>query len=250
MKKIISFILVFVLIFSVGMTSSAANDERNKESYRYSLLDGTIVEYYLDNPCPYMYQFSDGTFIEYMLDEDGLPYHYVNGEKYIILIPLPHLLVTDEELLAIIQAGLPENPEDCFSNPVSTYAAPTSYVDISSMANSIKSASYSDAVTFNTEILYTPVFKLNRGCASILFETTNIDAGLFSSKRINLVYSAYDPYFDKWSSIMLPRQNCENRKAHFTISPSANPYGKFSFNKYDDDVNGFTYTVWTEVTSN
>ncbi len=82
-----------------------------------------------DNGEEYIYTSTDGKTIYYYLDEDNMPYHYNNGAREYLLLPLEHLKVTDEQLInelnqsknirdskAVLSYSLKQNSPNVVSN--------------------------------------------------------------------------------------------------------------------------------------
>lgn len=190
----------------------------------------------------YTFVFYDGTEVNYYLDSDGMPYCYENGEKIYMALPLEHLRITDEAILAELEEARLEIENN------TTRAIPTNYVDLSQCAYQQNSPYYTRAITFattSTEIS-TPVFKLYEGHHSIRLKMYNIEkAHWYSSTNITYRYAFYDPYSNTWSSVTIKDADCtlENGSG-YKHTPSAYPYGRYYIVRNNNLVN-FDIRIWT-----
>lgn len=128
----------------------------------------------------YTYTSPEGGSQDYYLDEGYNPYYIdENGEKVLIALPLPHLVITDERLLSILQGG----------NAASTFEwQPSSYYDLGNGPYTVSNFNFE-----GENIFQTPILKLWRNSPSVRVQTK--DFSLFSGHKhfISFVwYSSVD----------------------------------------------------------
>ncbi|MFI3115515.1 MAG: hypothetical protein R3Y12_05180 [Clostridia bacterium] len=102
------------------------------------------------------------------------------------MLPLDHLLVTDEKLINELNASL-------FLN-----RSISNYIDLSLGSPSLGSDGYVENVTLNST--YTsPVFKYNTNHSQMRLQMTDVKTNSwFSSTKVDLIIYQYNAYTSKW----------------------------------------------------
>lgn len=182
MKKILSFVLaaVFMLgftntaVMAEDVTSNNLLEQASQEMEEKAKLMGLVVGK------EYEYKYPDGRIQKYYLDEMYNPYFTdENGEKVLLALPLEHTIITNEELLEVIQEGATFNTTN---GNISSYAAPTNYHDLTNR--------YFANYNFSGEKLYQPMFKVPNNFPCIRVTTSNHVPA--TQGKINIVYTIYD----------------------------------------------------------
>ncbi len=199
-----------------------------------------VLPVYAQDTADSMYEYVDidGSVIEYYLDEEGNPYHYVNDEKIYLALPLEHLRVTDPEKIEELNQIL----ADTMSR-----AVPTSYVDLSTGAATLASNKYTASVSFaNATSFTTQVLKFHSQHKTIRIETSDIvKENIFAGKKVTIVYHYYDLIFDEWSEQKYTSKDCSDIGG-FGIQyvGSTSPYARFDIEK-SSAIESFTLKIWT-----
>lgn len=216
MKKTLSIILSMVFVFALPLQTFALIDE----AYTYTLEDGTIINYYLD--------------------EDGLPYIIEDGEKIYIGLPLPQFEVTDEKVLNDLNAEIQN-----INNDMVARAAPTNYFELTVDSDfPTQSIAYSNRYSFaNHTINYTPVFKMNGNHNKIRFRTDNVEKPLFGSKKVSFIIQVCSTD-GAWYSYTYYDELCTKVAGFGFGYLSTHNYAKYTL-LIPDDVTAYTAVVWT-----
>lgn len=215
-KSILFCILVMAICVIMPMKVSAVG--LNNELYQYVDIDGSIIEYYLD--------------------DSGNPYQYYNGEKLYLALPLEHLQVTDpakiEELNQILEMSV-------------TRQVPTDYRDLSTGSATLASDVYSSYVSFeNTNIFTSSVLKFNSQHSTIRIQATNIrKENIFASTNVNIIYYYYDIVLDRWSSATYSDKDVSGTGGFgIRYVASTCPYAQFQLTK-SSALKSFDINIWT-----
>jgi hypothetical protein len=191
---------------------------------------------------PFVFEFPDGSTVLYYLDENSLPYVYEDEAKVPIALPLPHMQVTDETLIAELnQVFEPNTGVSVFSKPTSP---PSSYVDISTGSATSNSSSVSGTASFssNSTVVPTSTIKVNPSHNSMRFKTSSHSPS--SAKIISLNAYYYTPIYGTWSVYPIVEVNCSSIAYAFQHSPSINEYWKFDIFRFDP-ITSMSYQIWT-----
>jgi len=204
-------------------------------------LNAAAFEY--ENGEAFQYVSPDGLVIRYYLDGDN-PYHYENGEKVYLLLPLPHLQVLDSAAISQLNQAV-QSGENGGANFATPYATPTGYFDLSNCPNNQNSIEYVKYMYFNkgSDLIATQVLKYNMSHAYICFQTRDIDKEFLSGSNINFVYYFYNYLEDRWYSESY--FDCDGRKiTKLDNALNTFPYGQFKVNQRDRMIS-CNFTVWT-----
>lgn len=217
MKKTLSIILSIVFVFALPLQTFALIDE----AYTYTLEDGTIINYYLD--------------------EDGLPYIIENGEEVYIGLPLPQFEIKDEKVLDELNMEIQNINDD---KVVRT--TPTNYFELTVDSDlPTQSIAYSNRYSFtNHTINYTPVFKMNGNHKTIRFRTDNVEKPLLGSKKVSFIIQIYSTTEKKWYAYTYTDQLCTGSTGFGFGYLSPFNYAKYTL-LIPDDVTAYTAVVWT-----
>lgn len=208
-KRFIALILALVMMVSMGVFATA-------------------------NDAPFEFTFEDGRVVEYFLDENMHPYNIIDGEKLHLAIPLPHMLVTDEKLLTVLNEVLPDDPTSLgVTFPgISPFSLPFSPLHLT------LNIPYSqNAMLANDNIVTTPVFTWSGSPRSIRFSTSNISP-LFSNRDLYIIYSVYYEQSGTWHSTMF-----SNHASLNVVVASVDKYAQYTFIRANGSMNSCTYSV-------
>ncbi len=186
----------------------------------------------------YQYVDIDGSIIEYYLDEAGNPYQYYNGEKLYLALPLEHLQVTDPAKIAELN--------QIFEMSVAR-EVPTDYRDLSTGSAAFASDIYSSYVTFeNTNIFTSSVLKFHSQHSTIRIQATNIKKeNIFASTNVNIIYYYYDIVLDRWSSATYSDKEVGDTGGFgIRYVASTCPYAQFQLTK-SSALKSFNINIWT-----
>ncbi len=190
---------------------------------------------HLETSEAFVYQMG-GDSIVYYLDVEQNPYIYNNGEKMYISLSLPHLEVTDPEMLVELNKAI---------HSVEMRSVPTNYYDISYGPYNVNSPAYSVSVSLPTATssFTTAVLKMNPSHEAIRIKTTNHSPVL--SRKINLTFYYYDQANDRWYYQSHHSINCSGANGYGIANIcSAYPYSQFFITK-DSNLTSFTLTINT-----
>ena len=217
MKKTLSIILSIVFVFALPLQTFALIDE----AYTYTLEDGTIINYYLD--------------------EDGLPYIIENGEEIYIFLPLPQFKITDEEVLSELNAEIQN-----INNDLMVRAVPTNYFELTVDSDvPTKSIAYSKRYSFANHTTHVmPIFKMNGHHAKIRFRTDDLEKPLLGSRKVSFVVQLYSVAEDDWYNFQYFDKVCTGTTGVAQEYVSAFNYAKYSL-LIPEDVTAYTAVVWT-----
>lgn len=194
-----------------------------------------------ENGDAFLFVSSNGLTIQYYLDENNNPYHYINGEKVYLILPLSHLQVNDDETIDLLNQSIQNTNE----NIITPRAVPTGYFDLSNCANNQNSREYVKYMFFNKEpdLISTQVLKYNMSHAYICFQTRDIDKGWLSSSNINFIYYYYSYLEDRWYSMSYFDYDA---RSVIKLDNALNtfPYGQFKVNQRDRVIS-CNFVVWT-----
>ena len=216
MKKTLSIMLSIVFAFALPLQTFALVEE----AYSYTLEDGTVINYYLD--------------------EDGLPYIIEDGEKIYIGLPLPQFEVTDEKVLNDLNAEIQN-----INNDMVARAAPTNYFDLTVSSIPSKSRAFSQGYSFANHTTHvTPVFKMNGNHKTIRFRTDDLEKPLLGSKKVSFIIQIYSTTEDTWYAYTYTDQLCTGSTGFGFGYLSPFNYAKYTL-LIPDDVTAYTAVVWT-----
>ncbi len=222
MKKVIC-ICLSLLLCSVMFLNAAAFEYENGEAFQYVSPDGLVIRYYLDG---------------------NNPYHYKNGEKVYLILPLPHLQVLDPVTVSRLNQAI-QSSNNSGVNLASPYATPTEYFDLSNCPDDQTSIEYVKYMYFNkgTDLIATQVLKYNMSHAHICFQTRDIDKEFLSSSNINFIYYYYSYLENRWYSMSYLDYDARNI-INLDNALNTFPYGQFKVNQRDRMIS-CNFTVWT-----
>lgn len=220
MKKFICLCMSFILC-SIMLLNASAFEIENGELFQFVSSDGLVIQYYLD--------------------ENNNPYHYKNGEKIYLILPLPHLQVTDAATISELNQAVQASNE----NGIMPQAVPTGYYDLSNCSDTQDSSEYVKYMYFNkgSDLIATQVLKYNMKHAHVCFQTRDMNKSLFSSPNINFIYYYYSYLEDKWYSTSYFDYDARNG---ISLDNALNtfPYGQFKVNQRDSVIS-CNFVVWT-----
>lgn len=206
-----------------------------------SLMFLNVSAFENENGEAFLFVSSNGLTIQYYLDENNNPYHYINGEKVYLILPLSHLQVNDDETIDLLNQSI----QNTNANIIMPRAVPTGYFDLSNCANNQNSREYVKYMFFNKEpdLISTQVLKYNMSHAYICFQTRDIDKGWFSSSNINFIYYYYSYLEDRWYSMSYFDYDA---RSVIKLDNALNtfPYGQFKVNQRDRVIS-CNFVVWT-----
>lgn len=212
-KKAFSVFLSALLMFQLCLISFAYSE--TSEAFVYQMGEESIV---------------------YYLDSDQNPYILDDGERVYIALSLPHLEVTDAEILDELNNVIQR---------VAMRSVPTNYYDISYGPYNVNSPAYSVNVSLPTETSYftTAVLKMNMNHEGIRIKTTNHSPVL--SRKINLMFYYYDQANDRWYYQSHRSVSCGGANGYGILNNCASyPYSQFFITK-DSNLTDFTLTINT-----
>lgn len=212
-KKVFSVFLCVLLMFQLNLISFA-HSETSEE---------------------FVYQMG-GVSIVYYLDSEQNPYIFNDGEKMYISLSLPHLEVTDAEILAELNKAI---------QPVEMRSVPTNYYDISYGPYNVNSPAYSVNVSLPTATssFTTAVLKMNPHHEAIRIKTT--DHSPILSRKINLTFYYYDQANDRWYYQSHRSISCSGANGYgISNICSTYPYSQFFITK-DSNLTSFKLTINT-----
>lgn len=187
MKKVLCLCLAVLLCVSLSSFSAFAADDDSAEPSVHDLflqasqqIEDAAKAAGLEIGVLYTYTSPEGDSQDYYLDEGYNPYYIdENGEKVWLVLPLPHLAITDERLLNIIEGNAVASPFEW---------QPSSYHDLGNGAYTVSNFNFE-----GENIFQTPILKLWRNSPSVRVHTK--DFPLFSGYKhfISFVwYSSVD----------------------------------------------------------
>lgn len=188
----------------------------------------------------YTYKYDNGKTVKYYLDKHNMPFIVEKGECIYITLPLPHLAITDENILNELNAEL-------FNTNSATRAIPTNTYKLTDGTEK-KSNVYKVSLSFATIDIYTtPIFEFNSNHQAFRLKTTNIDKPFLASNLISYVFRYRSPYDDTWYQINRLDVNCTawNGDA-FRHDASSFPYGKVDL-IVPKEIDGYTANIWTTL---
>lgn len=171
-KQIISLITaVIILVQCLSLTAFAYNDG---ELYTYVSNDGTEVNYYLDSY--------------------GMPYYYENGIRINLLLPLEHLKITDNNVIANLQEEFASEVQ----GDVSLMSEPTSYFSLQKNPVNVTSNTYTQFMTFEANsIIPTSVMRKYANHLAVHIKALNIGKKHFyNSAKATIKLYYYVPTSD------------------------------------------------------
>lgn len=144
----------------------------------------------------YTFVFEDGTQINYYLDSDGLPYVIRNGIKVYAAIPLEQFIITDENLLRELNAGLPSSQP----GNISPMAVPTSYYDLTKNPKTQESNHYKKYMNFkDTTTISTQNLKIHTAHDYLYYRASNVKP-LVGNKSVKVTVYLHMSPDDTWRS--------------------------------------------------
>lgn len=179
------------------------------------------------------------------MDEDGLPYIIQSGQKIHICLPLPQFIITDEELLAELNAELAEI-ENLNNEGIMPASVPTNYFDLTIPANTpSKSIAFSQAYSFenNNHIHETPIFHMNGNHSALRFRTKSIKP-TFASSKVRFVVRLYSQTEDTWIKFVYTDVVCTSLFGKRINFLSAYTFSKFTLT-LPLEATSYTAVIWT-----
>lgn len=182
MKKFISVaISLLILLFSISPSAFAIS---MGEEHTFVFEDGTQVNYYLDN--------------------NGLPYVIRNGSKFYAAIPLEEFIITDENLLNELNAGLTGNQPDIIS-PMAT--GPTSYYNLMQNPREQESNHYNKYMNFaNTTTIATQNLGIYASHSFLYYKASNVKPSI-GNKSVKITVRFYSISTEEWTEMKIPVDN-------------------------------------------
>lgn len=217
MKKIISIILSIMFLASF-VTPCFALANSHGQSYVFTFPDGTTVEYYLD--------------------DNSMPYIIENGKEIPIALPLPHLEVTDPDLLNKLNSESYTN-SNARLTPTEVYCL--------TIGDDYKSNVYTESVSFSSSQSYmSPKFLLDTRHAGFRIRTSNVDKVSFlkgCSISFNFYFSTSKN--GTWYHRTMEDFVCTGSNgAGIPIIPTAYEYGRIEIFEVNNIIS-CTLQVWT-----
>ena len=215
MKKIISIILSIILLASF-VTPCFAMANLYGERYIFTYPDGTTIEYYLD--------------------DNAMPFIIKDGEKMALAIPLPHLQITDVDLLNELNSELNSNAR----------VAPTEVYCLT-IGDEYESNVYTSSVSFaSLETFITPKFLLDTRHEAMRIKTTNLQKkSLLGGSNVSFVYRYCVSKTGTWYYHLTQNVSCTGTNGYgIQINPTAYPYGRVEL-LIPDNITACTLKIWT-----
>ena len=217
MKNFISIILSIILLASFVTPCFAATNAQGQS---------------------YVFTFPDGTTVEYYLDDNLMPYIIENGKKTAVILPLPHLKVTDPDLLNKLNSESYTN-SNARLTPTEVYCL--------TIGDDYKSNVYTESVSFSSSQSYmSPKFLLDARHAGFRIRTSNVDKVSFlkgCSISFNFYFSTSKNgtwYHRTMEDFVCTGFNGEG----FQCYPSTYPYARIEIFEANN-INSCTLQVWT-----
>lgn len=183
---------------------------------------------------PYIYEDPNGTVYEYNLDENGFPYTYdENGDKILLLIPLPQFKITDKNLIAQLDESLSKS---LYVSPLSSGTILGVFGEVltindylKSNSASVNSPTFSKTIPSGSGLVFTrtDAFSIHTYHYRIMFS---------ANTKVNVDINMREP--DGWYHPPV----CTNTTSVKFAKSSLCDYIYFEIYKYDA---GFTYEIYT-----
>ncbi len=214
LKRIVA--LCCVCLFSIMSTATSvyAADDCQKE-----------MEYYV-------YKYGDRE-IQYLLDEKMQPYYEANGERIYLALPLEHLRITDDSVLADLNRGI----QNAISVNSSDYEPPE-YHDLALQP-------FERTMYLNANYKYTDIMKMNMTKQIIRIKTSEEEKNsLFGGKLISYVIAYYCVEEKTWHKISVENSDCSISvgQPFDVLSPQLHPYVYYGIKS--EDLYSAKVTCW------
>lgn len=182
MKKMLKRIIVSCYIFLFAFMSTTATAYASEDAQN---------EYYV-------YNFGERE-IRYQLDEKRQPYYESNGERIYVALPLEHLKITDEALLAELNLGM----QNDVVRSTSVYEPPE-YHDLAVQP-------FERTMYLNDNYKYTDIMKMDPTKSIIRIKTSEeIKNTLFTGKKISYLFAYYSVVDEAWYRLTVEDSDCSN----------------------------------------
>lgn len=217
MKNFISVILSIILLASFVTPCFAATNTQGQS---------------------YVFTFPDGTTVEYYLDDNLMPYIIENGKKAAVILPLPHLKVTDPDLLSKLNSESYTN-SNARLTPTEVYCL--------TIGDAIESNKYTESVTFSSSQSYfSPKFLLDKRHSAMRIKTSNVDKDSFwSGCSISFKFYYSTSKNGTWYYYTHEDIPCTGSNgAGIPIIPTAYEYGRIEIFEVNNIIS-CTLQVWT-----
>lgn len=185
-----------------------------------------------------VFTFPDGTTVEYYLDDNSMPYIIESDKEIPIALPLPHLEVTDPNLLNKLNSESYAN-SNARLTPTEVYCL--------TIGDDYKSNVYTESVSFSSSQSYmSPKFLLDARHAGFRIKTSDVDKVSFwngCSISFNFYYSTSKNgtwYYRTMEDFVCTGVN----GVAFQCYPSTFPYARIEIFEANN-INSCTLQVWT-----
>lgn len=137
--------------------------------------------------------------IRYLLDEKMQPYYESDGERINLALPLEHLRVTDEEVLATLNRSLRGGMARGISG-----VTPTTYHDLGVQP-------YEETMYLSSDYVSTKYMKMHPTKEVLRIKTSDeVKVHWYSGKRISYVVYYYSAVDEMWCEYEVDNINCSN----------------------------------------
>lgn len=183
-KKLCSGIIAFCfvsLFFTITSTPTVHASEEHQDDLTY-------------------YVYNNGeTEIHYLLDERMQPYYEANGEHIYLALPLEHLKVTDENLLAELNHSM----HITMARNTLAYE-PAEYHDLAI-------ESFERTMYLSDNYTYTGILKMDITKPIVRIKTSNeVKNNLLTGKKISYIIAYYSVVDETWFKYTVEDVNCSN----------------------------------------
>ncbi|MBE5929802.1 MAG: hypothetical protein E7268_01925 [Lachnospiraceae bacterium] len=214
LKRIVA--LCFVCLFSIMSTATsvyAAEDCQKEKEY-------------------HVFKYGDRE-IQYLLDEKMQPYYESNGERINLALPLEHLKVTDEALLAKLNSKM----QNEMTRETNNYV-PSNYHDLGVQP-------YEETMSLSENYTDTDILKVHPTKGIIRIRTSEEDRKFLKfGRKISYILYYYSPDADFWYDYEVNEINCSNDTGSPFNLVSAQIYPYVYYDIKSDDLSSAKITCW------
>ena len=180
----------------------------------------------------YIFKYGDRE-IQYMLDEKQQPYYESNGERINLALPLDHLKVTDEALLAELNSKL----QDEMLRGTFNYE-PTNYHNLGVQP-------YEETMGLSENYTDTDILKMHPTKGILRIKTSEEEKKHFwLGKKISYVLYYYSPETNWWYDYTVNNINCSNDVGSSINLVSAQLYPYVYYDVKSSDLTSAKITCW------
>lgn len=214
LKRVVA--LCFVCLFSFMSTATsvyAAEDFQKEKEY-------------------YVYKYGDRE-IKYLLDENMQPYYESNGERINLALPLEHLKVTDEALLAKLNSKM----QNEMTRETNNYV-PSNYHDLGVQP-------YEETMSLSENYTDTDILKMHPTKGVLRIRTSEEERKFLKfGRKISYILYYYSPDTNTWNTYTVNNINCSNDTGSPLDLISAQIYPYVYYDVKSDDLSSAKITCW------